>query len=78
MAVAEVTLADMIAEVRRTCHMQRDVYSRAVRERRMNARQAARRIDVMDALLARLEGEASDDSTRDNRGVDQGSGGIHR
>lgn len=54
-----VSLHEMIAEVRRECQMRRDVFSRLVRDGKMNARQAARRIDVMDAVLARLEGETA-------------------
>lgn len=50
-----VTLDDMIAEVKRECQKRREVYGRAVQERRMNARLANRRIDVMDAVLKYLE-----------------------
>ena len=49
-----VSLADMIAEVRRECTTRRRVYDRLVAEKKMNRRLADRRIDVMDALLVRL------------------------
>ncbi len=50
-----VTLDDMIAEVARECRKRREVYGRAVHDGRMNRRRADRQIDVMDAVLARLE-----------------------
>lgn len=50
-----VTLEEMISEVRRECTMRRRVYTDLVAHGRMNRRQADRRIDVMDALLAYLE-----------------------
>ena len=51
----EVTLDDMIAEVRREGQQRRQVYGRLVKDHKMNSRLADRRIDVMDALLAYLE-----------------------
>jgi hypothetical protein len=50
-----LTLDDMIAEVRRECMMRRQVYGRLVADHKMNKRLADHRIDVMDALLAYLE-----------------------
>jgi hypothetical protein len=50
-----VTVGDMIAEVRRELEMRRNVYARAAREGRMNRHQADRRIEIMAAVLARLE-----------------------
>ena len=52
-----VSLDDMIEEIKRECQMRREVYGRACREGRMNRRRANWRIDVMDAVLKRLEGE---------------------
>jgi hypothetical protein len=51
----EVTLEDMIREVRRECTRRRNTYHRLVAEQKMNRRQADRGIDVFDALLAYLE-----------------------
>lgn len=50
-----ITLEEMIREVRRECELRRNVYHRRVMERRMNQRMADYRIEVMDAVLARLE-----------------------
>lgn len=52
-----VSLEDMVDEVRRELDMRRNVYDRLVKSHKMNRRQADRRIDVMAALLARLETE---------------------
>lgn len=50
-----ITLDDMVAEVRRECGMRREVYTRLTRNGQMNHRLAARRIEIMNAVLAYLE-----------------------
>jgi hypothetical protein len=52
-----VSLDDMVEEVRRECQSRRFAFGIACREGRMNRRRADRRIDVMDAVLKRLEEE---------------------
>lgn len=52
-----VSLEDMLDEVRRELDMRRNVYDRLVKSHKMNRRHADRRIDVMAALLAKLETE---------------------
>ena len=48
-----VTLEGMIDEVKRELDMRRQVYPRAVAARRMNKREADRRVWVMESLLKR-------------------------
>ena len=52
-----VTLEGMIDEVKRELDMRRQVYPRAVASRRMNKREADRRVWVMESLLKKLERE---------------------
>jgi hypothetical protein len=52
-----VDLATMIDEVRREVEMRRHLYPRMVVNRQMNARTATRRLEIMEALLAKLEAE---------------------
>lgn len=63
-----VSIDDMIEEVRRECQTRRYVYGRACSEGRMNRRLADRRIDVMDAVLQRLERERNHDRGAVDRG----------
>jgi hypothetical protein len=58
-----VDLAEMISEVRRECAMRRQVYSNAVARGRMNRRQADRRIEIMDSILALLERQRAREET---------------
>jgi hypothetical protein len=55
-----VSVDVMVDEVRRELEMRRNVYPRQVAAHRMNARQADRRIEIMAALLAKLEKERDD------------------
>jgi hypothetical protein len=50
-----IDMIDMIDEVRREIGYRKHVYTRLVREKRMNRGLADRRIDVMEAVLATLE-----------------------
>jgi hypothetical protein len=52
-----ITLQDMIEEVRLELRYRAQVFGASVRAGRMNARLAARRIDVMTAVLKHLEEE---------------------
>lgn len=52
-----VTIESMIDEVRLELSYRRNVYGRLVRENRMNPKSADRRIEIMIALLAKLEAE---------------------
>jgi len=47
----------MIDEVRREIAQRRNVYARLVGEHKMNGRTATRRIEIMEAVLAKLEAE---------------------
>ncbi|HYM25275.1 MAG TPA: hypothetical protein VEU08_18790 [Vicinamibacterales bacterium] len=47
----------MIDEVRREIAQRRNVYARLVSEHKMNGRTATRRIEIMEAVLAKLEAE---------------------
>lgn len=57
------TFADMIDEVRRELSYRKFVYPRLVQDRKMNPREADRRIEVMQGVLAFLQGEASREAT---------------
>ena len=52
-----VDLLVMIDEVRREIAQRRNVYARMVSAHQMNPRTATRRIEIMEALLAKLEAE---------------------
>lgn len=50
-----VSIAEMVIEAQRELTMRKRIYPDRVRTGRMNRRQADRRIDVMQAILDRLE-----------------------
>jgi hypothetical protein len=52
-----VDLQVMIDEVRREISARQQVYPRLVADHKMNAQTATRRIEILEALLAKLEGE---------------------
>lgn len=55
-----VTLDVMIDEVRREITARRYVYPRLIADQKLNARIANRRIEIMEAVLARLVAEATE------------------
>lgn len=52
-----VSLDVMIDEVRREIALRRNVYPRLIHNDRMSSRTAVRRIEIMEALLAKLLAE---------------------
>ena len=52
-----VDLPAMIDEVRREIAARKHLYPRLVAEHKMSARTATRRLEIIEALLAKLEGE---------------------
>ena len=69
-----VTLPDMREECQRELDQRKTYYSRAVRNRAMNARLAGRRIDIMTAVVALLDKLISEQGRTDdgNRTMDRG------
>jgi hypothetical protein len=57
---APITLDEMIGCVRREVNKRQFVYTRLVREGKMNRRVADREIDVMEAVLLKLRAERGD------------------
>lgn len=60
-----VDLEEMIQELKRELQLRQHVYPIRVRERKLNARRAERQITIIEALIAKLEGERNAGRTMD-------------
>lgn len=59
-----VDLEEMIHELKRELQLRVQLYPVRVRDKKLNARRAERQITIIEALIAKLEGERDGDRRR--------------